>query len=243
MNIDDPDSPPTEAGQTLADLLNLTPPADYVFDPEARGREYLAEAKKRDAIGRFNATCPDDYKQSDWSNPALLPYMHAIERVKSWQNGPLGIIASGPTGRGKTRAISELYRRLSCDEGLDVRFWYAGDWFSSLQQEIRYGRDDAKYWVENCAKHKIVILDDLGQEAVTTARAEWAAAWFFRFLDLRIGAKLPLIVSTNLTANQIAGEHSAQKGIRHEPLIRRLLELGEVVKFEERLTMPLNLTA
>lgn len=231
MNPDNP-LPAVEADTTLTTLLGLKPaPGAPPVDLEARSAEFMADAKRRDAEARWQATCPPDFKASNWDHPELKPYRASIDRVLAWKYQPLGLIASGPTGRGKTRSICELYRRLACEEGIDVRYYYAGDWFSLLQSEIRYGRDDARHWVEECARHRLIILDDLGQEAVTTARSEWAAAWFFRFLDLRIGAKLPLIVSTNLTANQIAGEHAAQKGIRHEPLIRRLLELGEVVKF------------
>lgn len=205
------------------------PPVDF----EEIGRQYLADAKKRDAIARYEADSQKGYPESDWDHAMLRPYRHAIDQVRDWQYGPMGVIASGKTGRGKTRAIFDLYRRLACEEGRSVRYWFAGDWFSELQSNVKYGRDDARGWIEAVAKHPIVILDDLGQEAVTTARSDWAAGWFFRFLDIRIAARLPLIVSTNLTAQEIAGSHA--KNIRSEPMIRRLLELGAVVKFDKRL--------
>jgi len=54
---------------------------------------------------------------------------------------------------------------------------------------------------------------------------------FFRMLDLRLGARpaRPLIITTNLTAAQIA---AGQAGVRADPLLRRLLDLCEVVKFK-----------
>ncbi|MBI2498374.1 MAG: hypothetical protein HYV75_10840 [Opitutae bacterium] len=169
---------------------------------------------------------------SDWDHPGLVPYRHAIDRVRGWQFGPKGLLLSGPTGRGKTRALFDLYRRMAHDGEHEVRYWFAGDWFARLQEEVRFGRDDARGWVEATAAHPVVILDDLGQEAVTTARADWSASHFFRFLDLRIATGLPLLCSTNLTADEIAGKMSRGAGIRQEPLIRRLLELTEVVKFQ-----------
>ena len=206
------------------------PPIDF----EERGREYLHAAKKRDAIARYEADCEKGYPEADWTCLHLAPYADAIDKVRNWQYGPRGILASGPTGRGKSRAVFDLYRRLACEEGRDVKYCFAGDWFSALQGEIRYGRDDARAWVENMACRSIVILDDLGQEAVTTARQDWAEAWFFRFLDLRVAKKLPLIVTTNLDARAIAGATDSRgyPSIRANPLIRRLLELTVAVKFE-----------
>lgn len=227
------DLSPAKADATLATLLGMEQPAaSEPVDFDERGREYLADAMKRTAIARYEADSLKGYPASDWDHAGLAPYRHAIDQVRGWQYGPVGVIASGKTGRGKTRAIFDLYRRLACEEGRSVRYWFAGDWFSELQSNVKYGRDDARGWIETVAQHPVVILDDLGQEAVTTARSDWAAGWFFRFLDLRIAAKLPLIVSTNLSAQEIAGAHT--KNIRSEPMIRRLLELGSVVKFEPR---------
>lgn len=223
----------TEADETLAAILGLPAPKDTSpIDWDERSRAFMADAKKRDAIARYRNDCEKGYPESNWDHPSLAPYRHAIEAVRNWQFGPRGIIATGKTGRGKTRSIFDLYRRLACDEGRTVRYYFAGDWFSELGQQVHYGRDEARSWIELCALYPVVILDDLGQEALSVAREDWAKAWLFRFLDLRIARKLPLIVSTNQTAKQIAGVKEGES-IRAEPLLRRLFELGEVVKFEE----------
>jgi DNA replication protein DnaC len=112
-----------------------------------------------------------------------------------------------------------------------VRYYFAGDWFSELQKNVSYGRDDARGWVEASAARPLVILDDLGQEALLNARAEWASDWFFRFIDLRIGWGLPLIVSTNLNAVEMARGLQGREGVGREPLMRRLVEICDVVKF------------
>lgn len=199
-------------------------------DVEAYGADYLARARRADAAARFHADCPPEFLDTDFNDKRLAPNKASIDAVRNWKFDKRGLLATGPTGRGKTRAIMDLYRRLAVEEGRDVRFWYAGDWFATLQQQINYGRDDARGWVESCAARPIVILDDLGQEALTKARAEWAQAWFFRFMDLRIGNGLPIIATTNLGAQDMAGRGDS-KGVRADPLIRRMLELMEVVKF------------
>lgn len=203
-------------------------------DWQAVSEAYAADARRRDARARFDAFAAEapGLAETDWARPCFDANRAAIDRVLAWQYGPRGLLASGPTGRGKTRALVALYRRLACDEGREVRYCFAGDWFAALQANLNYGRDEARSWVEACARRPLVMIDDLGQEAMQTSRADWAQAWFFRFLDLRIGAKLPLIVSTNISARDMAGSGSADgANVRRDPLVRRLTELCEVVKF------------
>lgn len=215
--------PTVETGLTAEDLRGLED------DREARSLELVRQQRRQDAVGRWESACPKDLKISDWHHPQLLPHREPIERVLMYQLGEKGIITSGPTGRGKSRAMWQLMRRLGVDEGNDVRYWTASDWFTTLQEQIRYGRDDARGWVETVASRKVVFIDDLGQEAVQLSRADWSSAWFFRFLDIRVGEKLPLFVTTNLRAEDMAARAG---NLRGDPLLRRLLDLCEPVSFE-----------
>jgi DNA replication protein DnaC len=78
------------------------------------------------------------------------------------------------------------------------------------------------------AWRKVVFIDDWGQEANLKSRENWAEGWFFRFVDYRIERGLPLIITTNLTAKDIARKEG---DVRGDPLLRRLLEMSDVVKF------------
>ena len=152
-----------------------------------------------------------------------------IERVLAHQVGAKGLLLSGRTGRGKTRSMWALMRRLAHDEARDIRYFHAGDWFATLQGCLTYGRDDARGWVDAVARRPIVFIDDLGQEAIQTARSEWAMSWFMRFLDIRVSERLPLYVTTNLDAQGIA-ERGASS-VRGDPMVRRLIEICEPIKF------------
>lgn len=198
-------------------------------DLDAKGAEYLAECKRRDCIARWEAECPPEYRETDWKHPRLSPYADQIAKVLAWEPQSRGLLITGPTGRGKTRSMWALAKRLA-EQCKEVRVWHAADFFAALQAQVKYGNDDARGWIESLAKRAILVIDDLGQESVIAARSDWAQAWFFRLLDIRLGAGLPLIITTNLTADAIAG---TSKGIRADPLIRRLLDLCEVVKFDQ----------
>lgn len=199
------------------------------IDHEAVAADYIENAKREDAIARWNAHCPPELQSSDWTHPELQPHAAKIRRILAYEFSHRGIIASGSTGRGKSRAMWQLMRRLAVDELREVRYYHAADWFSTLQAQINYGRDDAAGWVEAVARRQVVFIDDLGQQSMQRAREDWAQAWFFRFLDIRIGLKLPLFITTNMSATKMAG--STVNDLRNEPLLRRLTELCEGVKF------------
>ena len=218
--------------QPMASLLAGVGPEGFSgtpFDGEAASAHFLAEARKRDAIARFDSAVPPTMRKSDWGHAGMLANRAQIERVLAHQVGAKGLLLSGRTGRGKTRSMWALMRRLAHDEARDIRYFHAGDWFATLQGCLNYGRDDARGWVDAVARRPIVFIDDLGQEAIQTARSEWAMSWFMRFLDIRVSERLPLYVTTNLDAQGIA-ERGASS-VRGDPMVRRLIEICEPVKF------------
>lgn len=202
-------------------------------DPEEASRRFIAQERARDRLARFEADVGPEYRESDWSHPNLATFLSVSRRVMAWEVGKRGMLISGPTGRGKTRAVSALYRRLAVDEGHEVRYFSAADWFGLLSEEVRYGRDEARKFINRHASTPIFILDDMGQQAkVSVGKEDWSQAWFFRFLDIRRAQGLPLILTTNLSAEAIAADAEGKKSLRSDPLIVRLLDLCEVVSYE-----------
>jgi DNA replication protein DnaC len=218
--------------QPMASLLAGVVPEGFSgtpFDGEAASAHFLAEARKRDAIARFETAVPPTMRESDWGHAEIVANRAQIDRVLAHQVGAKGLLLSGRSGRGKTRSMWALMRRLAHDEARDIRYFHAGDWFATLQGCLNYGRDDARGWVDAVARRPIVFVDDLGQEAIQTARSDWAMSWFMRFLDIRVSERLPLYVTTNLDAQGIA-ERGASS-VRGDPMVRRLIEICEPIKF------------
>lgn len=232
---------PTPFAETVAPWLayGAEIPAPSPDRMEQRSRELIAAAKREDARRRWETLAADAPAliETDWARPEFDRNRDALAKVAAWDSSSRkGLLLTGETGLGKTRAIIALLRRLALDDGLDFRYWQASSWFSDLSRQNQYGRDEARAWIDAVAARRIVVIDDIGQEAVDKARSDWAQAWFFRFLDVRLAMGLPLIASTNLTAKQMAdatdatGKQASAK-VRGDPLLRRLTELCEVVKF------------
>ena len=190
----------------------------------------IRRQQRADRARYWHAQCPRLYRQSRWDHPRLVPFTPQINQVRQWQASDQGLLITGPTGRGKSRALWALLRRLLAHEGREVRVWRSLDFFRLMQEQINYGRDESRAWIKAVARIPIIALDDWGQEAVTTAKADWCQATCFDLLDQRLGEGRPMIVTTNLTAQQIAD--SDAKGVRANPLLRRVLDTCAVVRFE-----------
>lgn len=194
---------------------------------EAASAALRAEQNK----ARFDAICPLDLNPAftDWAHPGLAPYQAPIAAVRAWQFGSIkGVLASGDSYRGKSRAMWALMHRLQVEEGRRISYFAAADFFARLNEQVNYGRDEARGWIDGIAALPLLFIDDVGQEAMIIARERWARAWFFRMLDLRRSARLPLFITTNLSAKEMAQDPS---GWRADPALSRLLDLCEPVRF------------
>lgn len=217
---------PSEA-QTLADVMAIKPEPTYI-QPVADVPAEVRRARMTDGKRYYDRFRPSAFEGFKVDHPSLVANSAALASVLHWKYQDKGLLITGPTGKGKTRACWELLRRLYAEEGNECRWYHTMDWLTELNECIKYGRDDAKGWVSDVAWRRVVFLDDWGQEANTKAREDWAQAWFFRFLEYRLERKLPIIITTNLTAKDIAQKNS---DVRGDPLLRRILEICTVIKF------------
>lgn len=214
----------------ISSALSALPSAPPDSPNPAFDAEAYTKARIREGLAqKFNLMFAESMRETDWSR-IRWENAAAVKQVREWKPkaGGKGLLLSGPTGRLKTRAMVSLIGTLMTEDGKDVAAYKANDWFFRLQGRISYGRDEAAGWVKAVANRPIVFIDDLGQQAVLNSRAEWAEGWWFDFCDQRIEAGLPLLVTTNLSAREIA---EGQSEVRGDPLLRRLLELCEPVKF------------
>lgn len=227
---------PGQADAIRAGLESMAQAPRERVDLDAYSETYLSRALRSAARQRWEQACPPDMQESDWSHPSMQPFAAQIRQVLAFPaTGPKGLCAAGETGYGKSRAMWALMRRLACDEGRDVRAYAAIDWFNTLESHVSFGRDEARGWVEAVARRPVVFIDDFGQEALQVSRQSWAMSWFFRFLDIRLGERLPLYMTTNLRSGELATSANARSAasIRGDPLVRRLSDLCEFIRFRD----------
>lgn len=212
-------------GEVIGDEY-ATPTVD--FNADANAEAFLADAILRTRKAYFEHNTPSDFKEFDPSHPSIQKNRAQIDKVLAWKaGGRVGLLVAGDTGKGKSRAVYALCKRLLCEDGVDVCIWRAKDFFAELESFVRYGRDESLDFVKRVASRRVLFIDDFGQEAMQASRQDWARGWFFDLLDRRLSNGLPLLMTTNLTAKQLADGSD----YRESAFVRRLTDCAEPVRF------------
>lgn len=117
------------------------------------------------------------------------------------------LILSGPTGSGKTSMAYAIGKEIYL-LGHKVKIWQSAELFDEMR-----GTDQSKDVLDSVKNSDLLILDDLGSERKT----DWVEERLFLIIDYRWQWKLPVIVTTNLTSDQLPDKVS-------ERIISRLMD-------------------
>ena len=107
----------------------------------------------------------------------------------------------GAFGNGKSH-VMEAMARAMLKHGAHVRYTLAKDFLDRLRSTYNRRNDDDFYDVlEEYKNVHALFLDDLGAEADT----DWASSQLTGLVEARIQAGARMVISTNLTREQMAG--------------------------------------
>ena len=127
----------------------------------------------------------------------------------------------GGTGLGKTHLSTSVAKSL-IDNGYDVVYEIAQNIFSDFDTDrFRDRFSDEEIISNKYFECDLLIIDDLGTEIITAN----SVSYLYNIINTRINKKLPIIISTNLSARDI-------KKIYHERITSRLFGEFNIVKFE-----------
>ena len=186
---------------------------------DARERERSLETQRVQAIESLAALPQGLLTKFDVTRH---PNANSHKRVMEWRPGALGLLISGPTGRGKSRSLFQLIQRLA-GEGRLVRYWSVprlSDRISAGALESVAELDQFLRRLETCS---ILALDDLGAHRPS----ERVANAFHRVIDSRYAAELPVLLTTNCSPPEL--QQQLLDG--HGRTIRRLKEMTAAVHF------------
>ncbi|HUS13124.1 MAG TPA: ATP-binding protein [Pyrinomonadaceae bacterium] len=192
---------------------------EAALDIEENAR-FQAQRRRQVREDRWPKLCPPLFREIDVSK---LPttYPATLERVMAWQMGPKGLILSGITGKGKTRAAWQLLKRLHF-EGVHIRAFDCVDFAHECQTAFTDFKGEG--WAKNVAAAELVFFDDFGKNKMTD-RVE---VELFGVIDRRMAHQLPIIVTTNDIGSTLEARLSPDRGA---PLVRRLRECCESIAF------------
>lgn len=151
----------------------------------------------------------DDRKNVKVSN-AVVRY---TQKWKEMHDKNMGILFYGEVGRGKTFYAGCIANRL-LEQGTQVIMTNMSSLITAMSKDFE--KDKAKI-LEKISSVPLLVLDDLGVERDTPYIAEKLQ----EIIDTRYRSKKPLIVTTNLTPDELKNPVD----IRYKRMYDRLLEM------------------
>ena len=137
------------------------------------------------------------------------------------------LLFSGDTGLGKT-FLSACIARTVADRGYSVVYESAGHLFANLERAKFSGDEQAREDVKKYTDCDLLIMDDLGTEMP----GQFTTAALYSLVNDRILAGKPMIVSTNLTAEDLSRRYSPQIASRLRGNFTRVAFLGDDIRMK-----------
>lgn len=131
----------------------------------------------------------------------------------------------GGTGLGKT-FLSACIATVVAERGFSVAYESAHHLFGILEKNRFNPDEESREQVEKLMTCDLLILDDLGTELP----GNFVTAALYSLVNDRLLAGKPMLISTNLTAEEIGRRYSPQIASRLQGNFRRLIFVGEDIR-------------
>ena len=151
--------------------------------------------------------------------------------VKMNDNGSRQLLFYGTTGLGKT-FTSECIAREFIKKGKDVFYTSAPKLFT-IFEDYKFGRnttDEARRTIEYISNVDLLIIDDLGTEF----RTPYVDSILFDLINTAVNENRYMIVSTNLTTDQLESTYSQRITSRIMGNFETVLFFGDDIRLKQK---------
>lgn len=160
------------------------------------------------------------FDNADGSNERIMTAArNYVANFKEFRKSGKGLLLFGTVGTGKTYAAACIANAL-IDKGYPVLMTN----FARIANTVSGMWEGKQEYYDSLNRFPLLILDDLATERKT----EYMQEIVFNVIDARYRAGLPLIVTTNLTSEEL--KHPSD--ISYQRTFSRLLEMCIPVKVE-----------
>ena len=153
-----------------------------------------------------------DFISDEWSEH-LWKAKRYSDNFEAFYKRKTGLLLYGSVGTGKTHVAACVANAL-IDKGYKVRMTNFGSIVSKLQESFQ-GRQ--KYIDDLAENYNLLIIDDLGAER----QSEFMKEQIFNVIDSRYRSGKPMIVTTNLTAEQLKKPEDVASGRIYDRILER----------------------
>ena len=156
----------------------------------------------------LNWTFDNDDGENEQITKAMKRYVDNFDEFKKQGKG---LLLWGNTGRGKTYAACEVANAL-IDKGYSVLVTNFARIVNTLQ-----GTFEKQEYIDSLNTFSLLVIDDLATERDTAYMKEQ----IFQVVDARYRAKLPMIITTNLTLEEIKSTNDLEYSRIYDRIIER----------------------
>ncbi len=156
----------------------------------------------------LNWTFANDDMENERITKAMRKY---VDNFSEFRKQGKGLLLYGNVGRGKTYAACEVANAL-IDKGIPVLVTNFARIVNTLQ-----GTFEKQEYIDSLNKYALLVIDDLSAERDTTFMKEQV----FQVIDARYRAKLPMIITTNLSLDEIKKTTDLEYGRIYDRIIER----------------------
>lgn len=210
--------------ETVVEFMNVKRKVPCVCDctlkkiEEAKRQE--EEQKKKDYIAHMRRTGFSDndfknwtFENDDMSKPEITSVAKKyVENFKTFKNNGKGLLLYGTVGTGKTYAAAEIANAL-IDMGKPVLMTN----FTRIINKLQSSFEGRQEYIDGLNEFDLLILDDLAAERQT----EYVLENVFNVIDARYRAKKPLIITTNLSIEQLKNPENIATARIYDRILER----------------------
>ena len=145
--------------------------------------------------------------------------------AESFDTGSGNLLFVGGTGLGKT-FLSACIAAEVAEKGYSVAYEPASHLFSKLEKARFEPSEENRLAADRLSSCQLLIIDDLGTELP----GQFVTAALYSLVNDRLLAGLPMVISTNLTVDEIARRYSPQIASRLQGSFQRLTFVGNDIR-------------
>lgn len=180
--------------------------------------------KRQDAFGDASALVSYRFEADNGTVPQLEQAKRYVAHWEEMREQDLGLLFWGRPGNGKTFAAGCIANALLESEDLHAPSVRMTTFGTILNQLPGMTAQDKEWYLDGFRTCDLLILDDFGMER----RTEYAQEQVFNIIDGRYVSRKPLIVTTNLSPNEL--KHP--EGLVQQRIFDRVLEMCVPVCFD-----------
>jgi len=174
---------------------------------------------------------PEQVDRTYGASPRMIMernLQYCMRYAEHFTDGLGNLLFVGGTGLGKT-FLSACIANAVTDKGFSVAYESAPQLFSKLEKNRFSPDEQSRQDAANFSSCDLLIIDDLGTEMP----GNFVTAALYSLLNERLLAIKCMLISTNLTADEIAQRYSPQIASRLQGSFKGLTFVGEDIRIKK----------